>query len=736
MATAWSDWAGGNSYNFRDYVSVEISASSDSAVQVHVEGGYQSAQAQGSYFESRLYWSTDGGASWALLADVTGVGVGTYSTGATSSSDPNSGRNFGGGYTVWYRHWLGSPNSSVASFREGVDAVTSVTIPARPYLAPRPPKSVALDCAGSYPVLTWAGDYDSSSSAQPWSGIYVSRSTDGGTAQRIASLSWSATNYTDSSVEAGHRYDYSVCSYNATGSSSTVSAGTAYTAPTPFASATLTATGTTSLSLAASGGSQWWDDLEWQLWSGGAWGATQTASALPVTMSAQAGTVQARIRKVKSSRASDWATSDTVTTIAQPLAPSVRVACDPLAIGSAQVVSWATNHPDGSAQSAAQVELTPPTGTAAVTDVTDATTSLSIPASSIAATGGYRVRVRTHGVWDGWGAWSSYARFVAATLPDVAFSAPPATVSAMPVPVAWSVTSDSGVSAQSISLLDPTGAILVTWGLLTDSRALAISSTDCAIANDTSYSLGLTVRAGSGLQAVATTSFSTSWTAPAPATATVDLDDALAAHVLVAAGTGTGSTPATTSVDVERVNPDGSRAPLGTYEPGQTAIDRLPPLNVSFGYRLVSHAESGATSTSVVPYVADSLGAEAYNFGASATVGHLLSLDASVSETIRHDVETYHFALGAGADDLPTAYASGDMDVNGSRSYVVTSPAEYLALRRTARSSDGATCWYRDVWGNRAFGVPTFEFAYDAAAFDTWKASVTFTECVWEDPVG
>ena len=76
------------------------------------------------------------------------------------------------------------------------------------------------------------------------------------------------------------------------------------------------------------------------------------------------------------------------------------------------------------------------------------------------------------------------------------------------------------------------------------------------------------------------------------------------------------------------------------------------------------------------------------------------------------------------------------MDVNGSRSYVVTSPAEYLALRRTARSSDGATCWYRDVWGNRAFGVPTFEFAYDAAAFDTWKASVTFTECVWEDPVG
>ena len=148
-------------------------------------------------------------------------------------------------------------------------------------------------------------------------------------------------------------------------------------------------------------------------------------------MSAQAGTVQARIRKVKSSRASDWATSDTVTTIAQPLAPSVRVACDPLAIGSAQVVSWATNHPDGSAQSAAQVELTPPTGTAVVTDVTDATTSLSIPASSIAATGGYRVRVRTHGVWDGWGAWSSYASFVAATLPDVAFSAPPATVSAM-----------------------------------------------------------------------------------------------------------------------------------------------------------------------------------------------------------------------------------------------------------------------------------------------------------------
>ena len=222
-------------------------------------------------------------ASQPLIDVVEGASQGfsdMYSTGATSSSDPNSGRNFGGGYTVWYLHWLGSPNSSVASFREGVNAVTSVTIPARPYLAPRPPKSVALDCAGSYPVLTWAGDYDSSSSAQPWSGIYVSRSTDGGTAQRIASLSWSATNYTDSSVEAGHRYDYSVCSYNATGSSSTASAGTAYTAPTPFASVTLTATSTTSLSLAASGGSQWWDNLEWQLWSGGAW-RTRTAPSRP-----------------------------------------------------------------------------------------------------------------------------------------------------------------------------------------------------------------------------------------------------------------------------------------------------------------------------------------------------------------------------------------------------------------------------------------------------------------------
>lgn len=736
---AWSGWAGGNSFNFRAYLSIEGWSEQDGRVDFQAVGGYESVQAYGSYFRSRLEYQEDGGAWQEIYDSGASLTVRQGTTAELTRAAEWFTRVYGRSRTIVVQHWLSSPNSSLASFREGVRAQETITVPARPYSKPRPPRSVSMSYApgDSGARISWSGDYDSSSEAQPWTGVDVYRSTDGGQAIRIDSLPWSSTNYTDSSISDGHRYSYSVASRNSAGSSQSVSAGTATTLPTAFSEVTLATVSTSSARLSAQGGSAYYDAVEVQVWGGGAWGATTTHASLPVTVSVSSGTAQARVRKVVyqggSTYHGPWATSNTVTTIAEPLAPSVRLAAQVVAAGDAQQVLWTPNHPDGSEQESAEVELTRPSGAQTTYMVSGMSTTLAIPASALPQTGSYRVRVRTRGLWDGFGAWSSPAAFSVATPPTVSVTSPGSVVSGVPIDVSWYVSSSSGVSAQALELLSQSGESLWSTSLSTSARKYSLTSEDYSVSNLTTYSVRVSVTDGSGLTRSASRQFRTSWTAPGQATATVSYDQAMSAHVLV---TVPGGTVTAAEVDVARVDPDGTVRAIGTVAPGQTVIDRLPPLNVRYQYRLVARASSGSTSTAYAAALADSDGMELYNFGPAAATALALGLDAQSSESVTRDTEYYHFALGRDGDMLPTAYTSGEVDVSGQRSYVLTDVDEYRRARSLSRSREGATCWYRDAWGNAAFGVPSISTSYQASAYGLWTVSVSFTECVWEDPVG
>jgi hypothetical protein len=414
--------------------------------------------------------------------------------------------------------------------------------------------------------------------------------------------------------------------------------------------------------------------------------------------------------------------------------------------------------------------------------------SLETPA--IALVGTYSVRVRTKSnVSDLWGAWSYADTFFAGTPPVVSITSPSedgSDVTGVPVRASWEVSSDSGLSYQQPRLEDEDGEVLKRWEVAVSARDLSMSLADFRFVEGTTYVLVVVATNGIGLSASDTRTFTLHYPKPPEPMADVYQDDDLAAHVWIANGSaelwGVEDDP-TYGVDLvgtnvlsvsdvgialsprdndsvtldgsvvglpesagepeipsvylaaERIDPDGSRTPVGgRLSEGQEVIDPLPPLNVEVTYRVTAFSADGAPAYVDVVIVVGSGGMEAYNFGPGASEELSLGLDASASESVAHTGETFRFALGADQANLPTFYPDGDMDVTGSRSYVVSQLSVYKRLRELARASGGALVWYRDAWGNRAFGVASVSLSYDAKQYRLWGAQIGFTECVWEEP--
>lgn len=93
-------------------------------------------------------------------------------------------------------------------------AYCTVRVSHRTWYQPhRPANFAARRSSDTSQSLTWAGDYTGLDGGYPWSGVYVDRGRDGATPSNLATLGWAATNYSDNSTEAGHRYDYRLYSY-------------------------------------------------------------------------------------------------------------------------------------------------------------------------------------------------------------------------------------------------------------------------------------------------------------------------------------------------------------------------------------------------------------------------------------------------------------------------------------------------------------------------------------------
>ena len=717
----------------RCYVSTgSVAVANDTQCYIDVEGAVRSGNDAGTAYRISGYGvtctvtSSDGGGSSASASYnyanwVAKASSRIYLT--RTSSDRNVT------ITTSYSSYNGASNSGSVS--------VTVTVPHRQWYTPNPPKDAKLArVSDTSQKLTWTGDYTSGDGARPWAGVYVDRRVDEGSWSRLATLGWNAVNYSDNGTSAGHRYDYAVYSYNAVGTSSHVDflPGT-YTTPTAFTGVRCSKPTTTTVQLTPTTSPKWYDSVVCQgsTDNGLTWADCTIDSETLIISDPPKGQVKFRLAAVKASGGTTstdlqgaWCESDTIATLCDPNAPLVGDLPVVVATGSTVSVTWTPNHPDGTAQTKAQVKVTAPDGTAATTDISGTTTATSFAAS---ATGSYYVTIRTHGVYDGgdtgsegWGAWSTPAIVRSAVAPSLSLATPAkgAVISSLPFAVAWDVSDATGIVSQTVSVRSKARSAYSVD--VTPGTTKASIATEAGLENEQAYTVAVTITAGSGLTATASADVTTEWTQPDNPTVDIAYDEAYAATITVtSAETGVPSV----SYDLYRVV-DGERLTLALgLEPGEAVIDRLPPLNVACGYEVNAYAESGAVCTATTYSTCECAGM-CVNWGTAARECDVLMYDPDESRSADHDYEALHLFDGSA---LPVPYRTGKLDV--SRDYSATMAlADYDRL--WAHALEDFTGYVREHDGQRAYGVIAVSLSRKLAGWA--KATVKLTECAWEEP--
>ena len=515
---------------------------------------------------------------------------------------------------------------------------------------------------------------------------------------------------------------------NPSGTSDAASAGTVYTTPSAPTGVTASAASATTATVDATGKPRYVDSYEIERKTTGDWEALTTATSLPATVATAAGSNTFRVRAKKGELLSGWAESNQITTVARPLAPTITGLSSRYLVGATAAFGWTPNHPDGSEQTQAQVEVTVPAGTVSTDTVSGSITSHSI-ANLVSGT--YRVRVRTHGLYDGWGEWSSYSAFEAFAAPTASITNPATegeSIDRLPLVVTWDTSDVTGIQSQLLELLSASGDVLYSTKPASTARSASIGVRDYQLANGTTYSLRLTVTAGSSFSATATRTFKTGWTAPAAPILSWYHDDDLAAHVTVRFGTEEGA-PATSYVSLTRVDADGNETLLASSTgDNSVVVDRLPPLGTTFRYRATSHTEYGATGTNEVDCLieADAL---AVNWGNDAESCEVFTRNLSESRSISYDAEVMFFADGGETGGLPVAYPLDNLTQSGTFSFSTLTRDEFEAARRIVRQP---VVWLRYRWGQVFRAYATLSASEKNKEVYDW--SMKFQRVAWREP--
>ena len=630
------------------------------------------------------------------------------------------------------------------------------------YSKPNPPLNVGWSRVDDTKVTcTWKGNWDNDN-LKPWKQVVhaIRRGENGagwgawsdqpgGTGAAV--LNWDATNYSFTGLKANSRYAFAVYARNQAGDSSHVDSNIIYTTPAAPKALTAEKTGASEVTLTAdvSNGYAWSVDFERSADDGATWQTVdtgRTVSAGKVTYvdaQAPAGTIRYRARafrfiygdgNTKQGNAglfSGYTPSNTVTTITPPLAPTItspaRGGVHP--VGSTLQVAWTANHPDGSTQQQAQVELLLPSGT--LPTVIDLTGDTDVLSRTLPQAGNGTVRVRTKGLHADWGAWSAYVDFTVATPPDVAITAPAGDIDASPFTLSWSVADTTGVSQQRVTIARA-GRTVLDQTPAPGLRTLAVTPAQFLPANGDDLVITVTVRGGSTLTGTVSKLVHVAYTPPAAPVVDVTIDPSdLSATYRVTYGTPTKGAPATDHVLVRRII-DGETLLLSDrLGDGQQVIDRLPPLRHGYTVEAVAYAASGAVNASTVPVTIETDRC-CLNFGPDA--GEALPIGGAFTVTEKNDLATeeYHFATGD-QDGLPASYAMRDLDATVSLSsrYDWDDGDLWRRIRRLSRAY--AYAWFRNMDGSRLHCRVTMgqKLAADGLTVD-FDASLT--EIVWKEP--
>lgn len=608
------------------------------------------------------------------------------------------------------------------------EASVNVTIPAISYDAPNAPSSLtATYVSDSSATLSWTNG--STTTTKPRTATIVERQTDGGAWAQVASVSASATGYTDNGIEANHQYTYRVAAQNSVGLSTYATSSAIYTTPAAPASVTLEKTGATAVTVDVTGSMPYATgyDVQSTYDNGATWQTDATGVSMPYAATVGAGTVIFRVRSTRGALESAWTQSAALVTITPPLAPTITQApANPTAYGDSDTISWSPNHPDGSAQAKAEIKVTNPGGTSTTYTVNGTGTSYTLTPN---ATGTWTAQVRTKGLDATMGAWSSTVSWTVANPPAVAITTPATdgtVISSLPLSVAWTVTDGTGVSAQRMIIEDVGGTEIFNRTLAANATSASLTASDVALVNGESYAIKLRVMGGSGLVTVQTRTFDVSWTPPAEPDLAIYEGDGSSATIEAMYGTGT---PATVGVDIIRVNPDGTTWTVATdLADGASCIDPLPPLGVPVEYRAVASAASGATATATFT---ETIGGKDWtlNFGNAAQESISMRYNPDASYSLVQGGASYHFADGGAGGGRPVFYPTTDRDESGGLKFATVGSGDADRLR--ALCDRYPVAWLRDPFGHRWRARVKPSWSHGVG--ELWPLSISWEAVRWEE---
>lgn len=562
----------------------------------------------------------------------------------------------------------------------------------------------------------------------PISDQYVERQTDGGSWVQLARVAPSLGEYVDSTISANHRYRYRVRSGNDAGKSAYATSGYIYTTPAAPTAVNVNraSAGVISVGVTASAPYATGFDVQ-RRENGGSWTSVATNTSMPINDSTTANTVRYRVRSVRGSLASAWKESADVQAVVAPNAPTITAKPSPvLSVGQTATVRWTPNHPDGSAQSQAQVLLTAPDETSTTVDISGTTAQYTFTPDSV---GVWTAQVRTHGLSASWGAWSQTIQWRMADRPSVAITSPATDgteIDDLPLVISWEVTDVSGVSSQKVTVAQD-GDTVYTRTPATSARSLQVTRYDAAFEDGEAYTISIRVVNGYGLDTTAVRTFAIGWDLPSVPDMTVGEGEGASASITV--GTGPGSTVPTESITVQRVAPDGSAwtVAAGLHD-GDTVSDPLAPLGVDVTYRAIAYASSGASSASEAVASIQSKG-WVLSFGDMAGEWMMLYGNPDASYSMKQGGEAYHFADGGAGGGLPVWYGTTDRDEGGSLSFGTVGQHDSDRLRELARK--WPVGWLRDPFGHRwrARILPSVKHGLG----ELWTVGIDWTAVRWRE---
>ncbi len=732
--------SGNGLYNWHAYVNIWQNWITDDKISLHVELGYATRYAINVYAKGHL---DQGNKSWSgsLYSGTNSNWV----TAAVASADVEFSR----GTNAW-TYSCGGWIQTTGGFAPGTSSATAYyTIPAHPRYKPNAPTDLTVE-SSTDTTQKLKVTLPSDSGWRLYDKINFYRHTDDGDTEQLYHDK-KISNYTDPTTTAGHKYKYDCRVQNGNDSnllSDMSNVVEIFTSPLPLSRLELTKTAENKAQLKGYDAPLWKNGYEFQVTNddGKSW-SDATVDETWLDSSAPAGTIRYRARAYKLNPVngagdtiySPWTESNSITTICPPNAPTIN-GLDPVyavdMYGNATIAfSWTPNHPDGSAQTAAQIKFISSTGAMRPVDITGDTTAYSLEHGI----GTLSISVRTKGLDAEWGEWSDYKTTRIAQGASAWFTSPSTndyTVGVLPYTVEWRASDSTGISYQKIELIDSNGKIMASVEPSTDVRSWNLSSYSMLL-NNSSYTLKGYVRNGAGLTTEFTRTFTTDWLSPANPSVVVEYTDDLSAIIHVTNPVTYSDTAMPKSYDIARKDPDGTLTVLGTGNAiGTSVIDRLPPLNTAFQYVVTAHAESETYITFNVDTVCDSDGDEAFNFGDAAETCLRVGFDANASRSKKVSGNTFHFALGKGASPLPTFYSNDDMDVDGTHSYKLHSRDLYERAERITDKPENAVCWFRSAYGRVArVYVSSWNFGYAAENYMLWTMGASLTECVWEEPL-